>query len=153
MEHYPFDSRNPLYRNKSGALAEGETLRLRLLLHHDAHVHAAFLLFRDDRGETVREARMTAAGELDGYRFYECEITPSEGLYWYQFRYTSDYGEFHVVKYGHSLGIVANEGDWWQLTVYERGFTTPNWLDGGLIYQIFPDRFYNSGVPKAGVPD
>ena len=153
MQHYPFDSRNPLYRNKLGALAEGETLRLKLLLHNDAHVHSAFLLLRDDSGETLREARMTAGGELDGYRFYECEITLSEGLYWYQFRYTSDYGEFRVVKYGHSLGIVANEGDWWQLTVYDRAYITPSWLDGGLIYQIFPDRFYNSGVPKSGVPE
>ena len=153
MQHYPFDSRSPLYRNKLGALAEGETLRLKLLLHNDAHVHSAFLLLRDDSGETVREAKMTAGGELDGYRFYECEITLSEGLYWYQFRYTSDYGEFRVAKYGHSLGIVANEGDWWQQTVYDRGYKTPSWLDGGLIYQIFPDRFCNSGVPKSGVPE
>ncbi len=153
MEHYPFDSRNPLYRNKSGALAEGETLRLKLLLHNDARVHSAFLILRDDSGDTVREAKMTAGGELDGYRFYECEITLSEGLYWYQFRYTSDYGEFRVVKHEHSLGIVAGEGDWWQLTVYNRDYSTPDWLDGGIIYQIFPDRFYNSRTPKSNVPE
>lgn len=153
MEHYPFDSRNPLYRNKLGALAEGETLRLKLLLHNDAHVHSAFLILRDDSGDTVREARMTAGDELDGYRFYECEITITEGLYWYQFRYTSDYGEFRVVKYEHSLGIVADEGDWWQLTVYNRDYSTPSWLDGGIIYQIFPDRFYNSHTPKANIPE
>ena len=154
MEHYPFDSRNPLYRNKLGALAEGETLRLKLLLHNDARVHSAFLLLRDDSGETVREAKMTAGDELDGYRFYECEITLTEGLYWYQFRYTSDYGEFRVAKLGKSsLGIVAQEGDWWQQTVYNRDYSTPDWLDGGIIYQIFPDRFYNSGAFKQGVPE
>lgn len=153
MEHYPFDSRNPLYRNKLGALAEGETLRLKLLLHNDAHVHSAFLLLRDDSGDTVREAKMTAGDELDGYRFYECESTLTEGLYWYQFRYTSDYGEFRVVKYEHSLGIVADEGDWWQMTVYNRDYSTPSWLDGGIIYQIFPDRFYNSHTPKANIPE
>lgn len=153
MEHYPFDSRNPLYRNKLGALAEGDTLRLKLLLHNDARVHSALLILRDDNDETVRESKMTAGDELDGYRFYECEITLTEGLYWYQFRYTSDYGEFRVVKSDHSLGIVANEGDWWQLTVYNRDYTTPDWLDGGIIYQIFPDRFCNSHTPKAGVPE
>ncbi len=152
MEHYPFDSRNPLYRNKLGALAEGETLRLKLLLHNDARVHSAFLILRDDSGDTVREAKMNAGDELDGYRFYECEITLSEGLYWYQFRYTSDYGEFRVVKSDHSLGIVANEGDWWQLTVYNRDYLTPDWLDGGIIYQIFPDRFFNSKTPKSNIP-
>ena len=153
MEHYPFDSRNPLYRNKLGALAEGETLRLKLLLHNDARVHSAFLLIRNDNDDTVREARMTSGKEFDGYRFYECEITLSEGLYWYQFRYTSDYGEFCVVKSDHSLGVVSNEGNWWQLTVYDRNYSTADWLDGGIIYQIFPDRFYNSGKEKSGVPE
>ena len=28
-----------------------------------------------------------------------------------------------------------------QLTVYESGFTTPEWLSGAIMYQIFPDRF------------
>ena len=153
MEHYPFDSRSLLYRNRLGALAEGDTLRLKLLLHNDARVHSAFLLLRDDSGDTVREAKMTAGDELDGYRFYECEITLTEGLYWYQFRYTSEHGEFRVVKHGGSLGIVANEGEWWQLTVYNRDYSTPDWLDGGIIYQIFPDRFYNSHTPKANIPE
>ena len=97
---------------------------------------------------------MTEGGSLDSYRFYECEITLTEGLFWYQFRYTSDYGDFNVVKSEHSLGIVsAEKGEWWQLTVYRRDFKTPDWLDGGIIYQIFPDRFYSSGEKKDGVPD
>lgn len=153
MQYYPFDSRNPIYRNKLGALAEGETLRLKLLLHRDARVHNAYLKLRNDNGETVRELRLTAADFLDEYRFYEGDITLGEGLYWYQFRYTSDYGEFCVSKTDTSLGIVSVEGGWWQLTVYDRGFNTPDWLDGGIIYQIFPDRFFSSGEEKKNVPE
>ncbi len=153
MQYYPFDSRNPIYRNKLGALAEGETLRLKLLLHRDARVHNAYLKLRNDNGETVRELRLTAADFLDEYRFYEGDITLGEGLYWYQFRYTSDYGEFCVSKTDTSLGIVSDAGGWWQLTVYDRGFNTPDWLDGGIIYQIFPDRFFSSGEEKQNVPE
>ncbi len=29
----------------------------------------------------------------------------------------------------------------------------PSGLSGGIMYQIFPDRFYNSGTPKANVPE
>ena len=29
----------------------------------------------------------------------------------------------------------------WQITVYEKGFKTPDQMKGSLIYQIFPDRF------------
>ena len=154
MQYYPFDSRKILYRSKLGALAEGDTLRLKLLLHNDARVHNAYLKLRNDNSENIRELRMQPGGRLEDYRFYECEITLSEGLYWYQFRYTSDYGEFCVTKTETSLGIVSGGGDWWQQTVYCRGYTTPDWLDGGIIYQIFPDRFYNSGTetyPKTGI--
>ena len=40
----------------------------------------------------------------------------------------------------------------WQLTVYDKDFETPDWLKGGIIYQIFPDRFAFSGEEKANVP-
>jgi len=35
----------------------------------------------------------------------------------------------------------------WQLTVYEKEFTTPAWSKGAVAYQIFPDRFYASKRP------
>lgn len=153
MQYYPFDSRNPIYRNKIGALAEGETLRLRLLLHRDARVHNAFLIIRNDSEENAREVQLTPAEWLEDYRFFDCDISLCEGLYWYSFRYTSDYGEFFVTKTETSLGIVSSDGASWQQTVFAKDYTTPDWLDGGIIYQIFPDRFCNSGEAKTGVPE
>lgn len=153
MNYYPFDSRNNLYREKIGSIAEGETLRLRLLLHRDACVHEAFLLIREDSAEEARELRLTHSDWLEDYRFYDGEVTLSEGLYWYSFRYTSDFGDFEVTRTGESLGCVTGEGECWQQTVYSADFETPDWLAGGIIYQIFPDRFYNSGSQKANIPN
>jgi len=153
MQYYPFDSRNILYREKIGALAEGETLRLRLLLHRDAHVHETFLIIREDSAENAREVVMQPKEWLGDYRFYDCEINLTEGLYWYSFRYTSDYGEFFVTKTETSLGIVSPDGKSWQQTVYSKKYKTPDWLAGGIIYQIFPDRFYNSGNKKENLPE
>ena len=152
MQYYPYDSRNSLYRSKLGALAEGETLRLKLLLHKDAKVYDAFLIIRNDNEHNAQEIKMTPDTFLEDYRFYYCDITLSEGLYWYSFRYTSEYGEMLVTKAEHSLGIVSREGKSWQLTVFNKDFKTPDWLDGGIIYQIFPDRFYNSGLGKENIP-
>lgn len=152
MQYYPFDSRNKIYRKNIGAVAEGQSLGLRLLLHRDACVHEAFLRIREDSEEGFRELALTPAEWLCDYRFYDCELTLSEGLYWYSFRYTSDYGEFFVTKTDGSLGTVCDSGDWWQQTVYQKDFDTPHWLDGGIIYQIFPDRFYGSGEDKKNVP-
>ncbi|HEV3309561.1 MAG TPA: glycoside hydrolase family 13 protein [Chloroflexota bacterium] len=43
----------------------------------------------------------------------------------------------------------ANESDVldYELTVYEKSFQTPAWMAKAVIYQIFPDRFYN-GTPS-----
>ncbi len=152
MNYYPFDSRNSLYRSKMGSIAEGETLRLRLLLHKDAKVWEAFLKIREDSESEAKLLRLTPSDWLEDYRFYEGEITLSEGLYWYSFVYTSEYGEFYVTRTGESLGTVFEEGELWQQTVFSADFTTPDWLAGGIIYQIFPDRFYNSGSNKENVP-
>ncbi len=150
--YYPFNSRDPLYKSKFGAVASGESLKLRLLLHSDARVHEAFLRLRQD-GENTEHIKMNPCDWIEGYRIYEIERTFDEGLYFYCFSYTSDYGEFYVTAFEHNIGHVSRDGKWWQLTCYEKDYTTPDWIKGGLIYQIFPDRFKNSGKAKKNVPE
>lgn len=149
--YYPFDSRNSLYKSKFGAVASDESLKLRLLLHLDAKVHDAYLCIRKDNEEAV-SYKLTPAEYLDGYRFYEIEKTFEEGLYFYCFYYDSDYGRFYVTAGEYSLGLVWDKGNWWQLTCYDKDYTTPDWIKGGIIYQIFPDRFKKSNQSKKGVP-
>lgn len=152
MGYYPFDSRNSLYRSHTGALAAGTPLRLRLLLHNDAKVESAYLsIIRDGENETV--IKMENAEALEDYRFYDCTLTLDEGLYFYSFFYDSAYGRMFVTNTEHSLGTVSQEGVRWQQTVYQKDFSTPDWLKGGIIYQIFPDRFCRSGKGKTGVPE
>ncbi len=153
MPYYPFDSRNSLYRSKIGAVAAEETLRLRLLLHNDALCSAAYLLLKKDDEDNYEWISMSPAENLEDYRFWECEIALDTGLYWYYFKYDSPYGQMTVTKCEHSLGFVSAEGVSWQQTVYEKDYKTPKWLKGGIIYQIFPDRFYNSGTSKNNVPN
>ena len=153
MQYYPFDSRNPLYRSTIGAVASGDTLKLRLLLHNDAQCSAAFLKLRNDEKNALTEIPLSPTEYLDDYRFWDCELQLDEGLYWYSFRYESPHGEFFVTKCSHSIGYVSSEGTEWQQTVYNKNFSTPEWLHGGIIYQIFPDRFYNSGKQKRNIPN
>jgi len=152
MQYYPFDSRNKIYRSKIGAIAEGTSLRLRLLLHTDAKVKSAFLRIKRDMDDEIIEILLSDSDMLENYRFYDCELELEEGLYWYSFRYESEHGEFYVTKTDNSLGIVSADGGWWQQTVYSADFETPDWIKGGIIYQIFPDRFYFSGKKKNNIP-
>lgn len=153
MEYYPFDSRNTLYRSKIGALAAGETLRLRVLLHFDAHVHNVYLMIKNDMDADYTYIEMAPQETLENYSFYDCEIQRDEGLYFYCFKYTSDYGDFFITKQGTNLGVFSKDACIpWQLTVYEKDFQVPDWIKGGIIYQIFPDRFCDSGAAKTDIP-
>ncbi len=151
MQYYPFDSRNTIYKSIFGAIASETSLKLRLLLHKDAKVHNAYLSIQKD-GEDLCEYKLEPKEWLDDYQFFDTSLSFTEGLYWYYFRYDSDYGSFKVTKGEHSLGIISNDGGMWQLTVYDKDFKTPDWLSGGIIYQIFPDRFYSSKTVKENVP-
>ena len=153
MNYYPFDSRNILYKSIQGALAEGENLRLKVLFHKTAEIFSAFLELQDDATNEYTEIAMTPKDCLGDYRFYECTVTPKTGLYWYHFKFTTNLGEFRIKRCDRSFGFVSDDGENWQLTVYDKDFSTPDWLKGGIIYQIFPDRFYNSGSEKQNVPD
>ncbi len=152
MQYYPFDSRNSLYKSKFGAVAQGENLALRLLLHNDAKVSKAFLLVKKDGENDYIYYEMSLKDYVEDYRVYEYTLSFDEGIYWYKFKYLSDFGEFLVTKGEHNLGLVSNSGTDWQQTVFSGDFKTPDWLKGGIIYQIFPDRFYNSGKDKKNVP-
>ena len=46
-----------------------------------------------------------------------------------------------------------DHGDLFQLTVYSNTYETPDFLKGGVMYQIFPDRFCKSGKVHENIPE
>lgn len=154
MQYYPFDSRNALYKSKQTAVASGESLRLRLLLHKEANVKCAYLLLKNDCDTDYSKTELKETGNIEDYIIYETEVRLETGLYWYAFKFSSSFGECYVSRSDHSLGVVTQAlGNVWQLTVYSADFVTPDSFAGGVIYQIFPDRFYASGTKKENIPD
>ena len=153
MQYYPFNSWQKIYKEHFGAVASGENLRLRLLLHKDACCFKAYLRIRHDDEPNFKEIELSPAEWLEDYQFFDCELSLSTGIYWYCFRYESTHGEFFVTRCDGPVGHVSRDGECWQQTVYDAEFETPEWFNGGTIYQIFPDRFYNSGKPKSNIPE
>ena len=88
----------------------------------------------------------------DNREWWECDFTPEEpGLYFYQFEARTCRGVQRLSRGERGWAVFG--GTWrWQLTVYQAGFETPSWLEGGVMYQIFPDRFFKSDQEKAGLP-
>lgn len=156
MDFVPYNSRDLFFKSKFGAVKAGERFRLRLLLPRAFGTCAAFLkLRRDDRGFT--EHSMYWAGmHGDDREIWDIELdVPEAGLYWYYFEYESSWGRgsvYHALDGTGQIAVGHTAQNLWQLTVYDPAFTTPDWLKGGIIYQIFPDRFARSNLPKKHVP-
>lgn len=88
----------------------------------------------------------------DGYIIYSCNYTPNDiGLHHYYFSLLINRNRHYIKRHGASEGVIDN-GDLFQLTVFEKGMTTPEWLKGGIMYHIFPDRFNRSGEFHENVP-
>ncbi len=152
MKYIPYDSRDTLYKSPFGAVKEDEKTTVRLLLHDDALCSAAFIKLREDSGRE-QFIELTPTEYYDEfYRWYSVELTLPEGLYWYSFCFDSPWGRQFITRFQFSEGIISRDGGEWQLTVYEKDYKTPEGFKGGIIYQIFPDRFYASGKEKANVP-
>ena len=74
------------------------------------------------------------------------------GLYYYRFRIE---GEGDVCENENVCGALnPKKGKSFLLTVYEADFKTPEWFKGGVMYQIFPDRFAKSSMQDVDItPD
>lgn len=78
---------------------------------------------------------------------YEYTLTmPEEPCQlWYNFLIENNQG---TIIYGNSNDMLGGEGQTYNkdfhsylIVVYDKNFTTPDYLHKGIIYQIFPDRF------------
>lgn len=98
------------------------------------------------------EADRFFAMELDGctlrYNCYRFTFTPPRPkLYFYYFQVTVENGVCHLIQANQQmLGELGLHSDrYWQLTVYDPQARRPAAFGSGILYQIFPDRFCNSG--------
>lgn len=152
---YLFDSRTPQCREPFGAVAAGQAVHFRVCVPRDFGCCGCDLLIVQD-GAFDDRSGMFWAGMADAQNeWWECHYTPHKsGLYFYGFVLKMAGGERYVCRDAAGKSILCeNCQRLWQLTVYSLEFTTPDWLDGGVMYQIFPDRFARSGAPKQNIPD
>lgn len=152
-----FDSRDSYFRSPSGAVEENTEIHFKIRLPRNLNCSAVRLsLINDDtKSNNVRDLFWCGQVRYD-YEEWECHFTPNDvGLYWYNFEIDTAQGKRFINKrYNDSKGEMStSDGSRWQITVYEKGFETPEWMTGGTIYQIFPDRFNDSGEEKQDVPD
>lgn len=149
-----FNSRNPVYRYPTGAVPNCIPVHFKITMPRDLHCSAAKLIVKNDSTGEENISNMFWCG-MNGEHFewWECHFAAKDpGLYFYYFSVDTWRGTLKLLRGWGGEGTLQGGDSLWQLTVYDRGFTTPDWAAGGIIYQIFPDRFYNSGIKKPDIP-
>ncbi len=64
------------------------------------------------------------------------------GLYYYNFS-IENVGDISCAEM--EMGKISKNHNGFLLTVYSKDYKTPEWFKGGVMYQIFPDRFCREG--------
>ncbi|WP_226654591.1 alpha amylase N-terminal ig-like domain-containing protein [Guptibacillus hwajinpoensis] len=134
------------YRAPFGAVQVGKTVTLRLAAKKDDLTKADLYMKNQNTG-TSKVISMEKAATSEGNDYWEAKVTPEEkGLYGYKFivrdgSAKAEYGE--DTKQGEAGKAVDANAELYQLTVFDPGYETPDWMKEAVVYQIFPDRFNN----------
>ena len=145
-----------------GAVKEGEQFQFNVFLLKEAHKNGwgnriptealqtpnpedcttpsgdlVLLLNKDGQDAVAYPMQKTGYGWTITLSIYEV------GLYYYTF----SLGKDGFISCGEQeTGYVTNRPYGFLLTVYSQDYSTPDWFKGGVMYQIFPDRFCKKGA-------
>ena len=149
MDYIPYNSQKDYHKYPFGAVKTGSSIVFNVILPRSLMCSGVFLLIHADDCHEDRIALSWSRMEGDDEEWWTLEYrADEEGLYFYHFEFETAFGGSNILHDGSCLGSLNGGEHEWQLTVYDKEFSTPDWLKGGLIYQIFPDRFCASGIKK-----
>ncbi len=141
-------------KSVTGALMQAEEVQLNIFLLKEKRTdfrvltptpeecltpeyNACLLLNRDGADAEAFLMTKTAFG-------WSITLSISEiGLYYYTFSIEKE----GFISCGYlETGELSNTPKGFLLTVYSKDYQTPEWFKGGVMYQIFPDRFCKQGT-------
>jgi len=154
MHFVPYRSRSTLHKSPFGAIAAGESVTFRVILPRHMQCRGVTLCWGDYDGAWEQALPFWWEGmQGEGEEWWQCRLEfRAPGLYRYRFFYDSDFGGGVIGDEGQGVGCLG-EGGWFRLTAYDPALRLPDWVPGGVMYQIFPDRFRNSGNQKKNIPE
>ena len=148
MQFIPFNSRDIRHKSTFGSIAAGDSLRFAVLMPRSFCCSKVTLVLHEDgKNEQYRDLFWCGMnGENE--EWWDIRISfDNEGLYFYHFTYETPFGRGNIYLRSGGCGEFAPMGNEWQQTIYKKNYSTPDWVKGGIMYQIFPDRF-NKGTTR-----
>ena len=128
--HVTYDPISHKFKSVTGAASDSEQININIKISGAESCY--LVLTRDDSGENT-----TCEAERSGDEFRFTLPPLRRGLYFYRF-----YADGRKIgKDGFGFGAEGEYTDDFQLLVYKSGAKAPRGFHGGVMYQIFPDRF------------
>ena len=147
-----YDSWDRAYKSVFGALRQNEPCTFTVCLPEDTGLDSNPMLVLYRPGMKERFIPMNTVYRSGNDVYYSATASAKiPGVHYYYFSYMAG-GQWYYIKKAAGHEGVVGDGELFQLTVYDEHFETPDFLKGGVMYQIFPDRFHKSGLPHGGVP-
>lgn len=140
-----FDSKDTKYKSVFGAISENQDVN-----------------FAIRTGDNVSKVKLVVKGKEN--KSIDLTVREDGSSYLWDGKVTIDtYGQyeyFFVLYYGSYVKVYCDDDGYYgtgmltdltslnpyDLVVYKEGFTTPDWMKDAVIYQIFPDRFFNGDL-------
>ncbi|HEX9226244.1 MAG TPA: glycoside hydrolase family 13 protein [Arthrobacter sp.] len=162
----PHHDGSGLHAPQQVALGDEALLRVRVPA---AWGHAARVWLRSIQDGEPRYEPCTALGEADGWVWWEAPMTVTNPVA--RYRFLLEVPDGHLEPDGGAAGATSGVASaaaglrYWSLNaqgIFSRDVSdyadfrltafpaAPDWLRGGTMYQIFPDRFARSSEPEAG---
>lgn len=157
---------NPLdtaCKNTIGAIREGDLLQLNIFLLKNSPTSKPWSVNKSEFSAHTPQLNDCTKPSLNAYLRLNrdgeaCELYLMKktsfgwsislsineiGLYYYSF-YIENEGNISCGEM--EMGYLSEYANGFLLTVYSRDYKTPEWFKGGVMYQIFPDRFCRVGI-------
>ena len=140
-----YDSKSLDYKTPFGCLKQGEVCSIRIDIPEHCRTRTIFLCIENDDKTYATRIPLSLCNRRDGYERYEGTFSLEKcDLYFYHFEIETEESSFTLWKEGRKDTNI-NTGESWQLTCYQKDFEISPDFQGKVMYQIFPDRFYQSG--------
>lgn len=131
-----YDPLDKFYKSVIGAVCVSDEITFRV----KGNFCSVVFVYEKDGENFVKNVPMRREND-----FFECSVRFVKGLYTYRFRID---GDLYIGAGKELKGIVSDNPKSYYISVYSSDYCVPEWLSGGVIYQIFPDRFYCKNTDK-----
>ncbi len=159
------NSRDSLYRVPFGAVTPNTPVTLRFRTYHNDVTNVTIRLYDTAIGHEDREPMTLVARDVDCYAtalstcdYWQFTYTPTAlGTVYYRFvvvdgTATAYYSDNAPRYGGEGLATPTEVDNGFRLNVVAANFPVVGWMQNGVMYQIFPDRFRNGATDNDPKP-